>query len=171
MREQPHLRGNRAIRNRLLGQAQLLVYLQCPRLHTNRFGKLCDALVFLNNYKLDSTNSATLTRTQLVAKISSGDKVTIIGVSPGAGQRMGIDRNLNGVLDADEPRPTLQIAHAAGQAVIKWPFSGVGVLEESASLNPATWTNNTNAVEIANGFNFVTNSPGAAVKFFRLRQQ
>jgi YVTN family beta-propeller protein len=61
-----------------------------------------------NLYMLDSTNLAKLTRSELERKLLAGDKLTIMGVPPGSGQRMGIDRDLNGVLDADEPLPELQ---------------------------------------------------------------
>jgi hypothetical protein len=121
------------------------------------------------SYKLDSTNSPALTRTQLVARIQSGDTLTIMGVPPGSGPRMGIDRDLNGVLDGDEPLPLLQLASAAGNAVLIWPLSAVGVLEETWSLTSPAWSNNTDAVVIANGYNFVTNTPGASARFFRLR--
>ena len=122
-----------------------------------------------NNYKLNSTNSATLTRAQLVAKISAGDQLTIMGVPPGAGQRMGLDRNLNGVLDADEPLPKLDIKPSDGGFVINWPLSAAGFLEETPDLAAPTWSNNADAVVIASGLNFVTNSPGAGTKYFRLR--
>jgi hypothetical protein len=123
-----------------------------------------------NNYRPDSTNLATLTRSQLVAKIQAGDTLTVIGVPPGSGQRMGIDRDLNGVLDADEPLPALQIAQAGGNAVINWPLSAAGFnLETAPSLSSASWSNVTDAVEIVGMKNFVTNTPGVGAKFFRLR--
>ena len=94
-----------------------------------------------------------------------------MGVPPGSGQRMGIDRDLNGVLDADEPLPALQIAQAGASAVINWPFNAVGFnLETASSLSSVSWSNVNDPVEIAGTRNFVTNaSPGT--KFFRLRQQ
>lgn len=125
-----------------------------------------------NNYKLDSTNSATLTRAQLVAKVQAGDIVTLMGVPPGSGQRMGIDRDLNGVLDGDEPLPRLQIAQAGGSAVINWPLGATGFnLETATSLASASWSNVNDPVEIVNNFNFVTNPPGSGARYFRLRQQ
>ncbi|MEK7706944.1 MAG: hypothetical protein AAB380_02985 [Verrucomicrobiota bacterium] len=124
-----------------------------------------------NNYKLDSTNDVTLTRAQLAAKVQAGDTLAVMGVPPGAGQRMGIDRDLNGVLDADEPLPKLQLAQAGGKLVLNWPLSAAGFLEEASSLSAPTWSNNTDAVEIANNFNYVTNSPGSDAKYFRLRMQ
>jgi hypothetical protein len=105
----------------------------------------------------------------LVAKIQSGDTLTLTGVPPGAGTRMGIDRNLDGVLDADVPRPSLQIAAAGNVSVLAWPFAAAGfLLEESTNLS-GVWTSSTNPVEIVNGFNYVTNSPANGTKFFRLR--
>jgi len=125
-----------------------------------------------SNYKLDSTNSTPLTHAQLVTKISAGDMLTITGVPSGAGQRMGIDRNLNGVLDADEPLPALQIALTGGSAVINWPLSAAGfTLEETTDLGFPIWSDNTNAVEIVGNSNFITNAPATATKFFRLRQK
>lgn len=63
-----------------------------------------------NNYKLDRTGAAALTRAQLGAKITAGDVLTPMGVPPGSGVRMGIDRDADGVLDADPtgtpPSPT-----------------------------------------------------------------
>jgi hypothetical protein len=84
---------------------------------------------------------------------------------------MGIDRNLNGVLDADEPLPSLQLVQAGENVVLSWPLSAAGYLEEAPSLGTPTWSNNPDAVVIANNFNFVTNSPGAGAKYFRLRLQ
>jgi YVTN family beta-propeller protein len=126
----------------------------------------------LNHYRLDSTNSTPLTRAQLVSRIQAGDTLTIMGVPPGSGQRMGIDRDLNGILDFDEPRPQLQIARVSNQAVVKWPWGAVGYrLEHNTNLASSTWSDDTNAVEVVNQFNFVTNSSNDATKFFRLRRQ
>ena len=123
-----------------------------------------------NNYKPDSTNLTTLTRAQLVAKILAGDRLTVMGVPPGSGQRMGIDRDVNGVLDADEPPPTLQIASAGANLVMNWPLSAAGFALESADAVPgATWTTVTNPVEIIGTQNFLTNAPGSDAKYFRLR--
>jgi len=122
------------------------------------------------NYKADTTNLTTFTRAELVTKILAGDTLTVMGVPPGSGQRMAIDRNLNGILDGDEPLPSLQITAAGSGSLLSWPASAAGfILEESASLNPVTWTASTNEIGIANGFNYATNAPGSGAKFFRLR--
>lgn len=125
----------------------------------------------LNNYRLDSTNSAPMTRAQLTARVQAGDALTVMGVPPGSGQRMGIDRDLNGVLDFDEPPPQLQIARVSNQTVLSWPLSAVGFgLEQTASLSAPAWSASTNAVEIVNQLNFVTNHPADSTMFFRLRR-
>ena len=87
-------------------------------------------------------------------------------------QRSGIDRNVNGVLDADEPQPQLQLGLAGANTVLSWPASAVGfILEESSTLSPGSWSNSPAAVEIVNGINYATNAPGAGLKFYRLRMQ
>jgi DNA-binding beta-propeller fold protein YncE len=122
------------------------------------------------NYKPDTTNLTTLTRSQLVAKIQAGDTLTVMGVPPGAGQRMGIDRNSDGVLDGDVPPPQLQIAQAGSNAVLNWPLSAAGFnLETTPNLSPVTWSNVTDPVEIVGLQNFLTNTPSGGAKFFRLR--
>jgi len=124
-----------------------------------------------NTYKPDSTNLPSLTRAQLAAKVLAGDALTIMGVPPGSGQRMAIDRDLNGVLDADEPLPGLQIALSAAKIVVSWPLGAVGfVLQEAASLDSPAWTDTPDAVSIVNGFNSIVRDPASTTRYFRLRQ-
>jgi len=99
--------------------------------------------------------------------------LSLIGVAPGTGQRMGIDRDADGVLDTDEPLPLLQITSsgAGAQTALAWPYNAAGFqLEETPELASGMWTTSTNAVTIANGFNYVTNDAGPGARFFRLRQ-
>lgn len=56
-----------------------------------------------NNWQTDKTGLGPFTSQQLAVLIRLGDTLTLTGVPGGSGVRMGIDRNLNGVLDADEP--------------------------------------------------------------------
>jgi len=91
-----------------------------------------------------------------------------MGVPPGSGTRMAIDRNSDGILDGDVPPPKLQIAGGA----LKWPYASAGyVLETSPSLASSVWTNATDAVEVINGQNVVTNPAGNGTRFYRLRLQ
>lgn len=84
---------------------------------------------------------------------------------------MGIDRDLNGVLDADEPLPRLQIREAGSGTVLHWPLSAVGFrLQAASSLSEDSWSNASSAVVVVGDQNFVTNSMSPGTKFFRLRQ-
>jgi hypothetical protein len=122
------------------------------------------------NYKPDTVSLPTFTRAQLTAKIQAGDTLSIMGVPPGSGQRMGIDRNLNGVLDADEPLPSVQIEAAGNSTVVSWPASAAGfLLEETPGLAPPSWTGTTGEIQTVGSFNYVTNSPIIGTRFFRLR--
>ena len=58
-----------------------------------------------NSYQTDTTGLGPFTQAQLITMIQHGDVLTIMGVPPGSGVRMGIDRNLDGVLDGDGPQP------------------------------------------------------------------
>jgi YVTN family beta-propeller protein len=124
-----------------------------------------------NIYKPDSTNLPSLTRSQLAAKVLAGDTLTIMGVPPGSGQRMAIDRDLNGVLDADEPLPSLQIAQSAGKLLLNWPLAAAGFnLQQVGSLAGGAWADNTNPVTIVGSSNLVTNDTSASTLYFRLRK-
>ncbi len=137
-------------------------------LNGQRHGFLYQPLA--NNYKPDSINLTPFSRAQLVAKVQAGDTLMIMGVPPGSGKRMAIDGDFNGVLDADEPLPRLEITQVSGKAVINWPLNAVGfLLEESPSLGSPIWSANTNEVDIANNLYFVTNTLPNYAKFFRLR--
>jgi hypothetical protein len=124
-----------------------------------------------NNYQPDSTNLPAFTRAQLVTRIQNGDRLSLMGVPPGSGIRMGIDRNSDGVLDGDVPAPSLHIVQATAGAVISWPYSAAGFsLETTPSLAGPNWTNTLDPLEIVGGQNVVTNPPSNNAKFFRLRR-
>jgi hypothetical protein len=83
---------------------------------------------------------------------------------------MGIDRDLDTVLDADVPSPSLQIARTAASTVINWPYSAAGFnLESATALVPSAWSNVMDPVEVITNRNYVTNSSPSTVQFFRLR--
>ena len=64
-----------------------------------------------NDYRTDRTGIGPFTRAELVEKIGGGDTLTVMGVPPGSGLRMGIDRNVDGLLDGDVgmPMPPLTV--------------------------------------------------------------
>jgi hypothetical protein len=54
-----------------------------------------------NDYVADRTGLGPFIRAELLAKIAAGDTLSLMGVPPGSGVRMGIDRDLDGRLDGD----------------------------------------------------------------------
>jgi hypothetical protein len=113
---------------------------------------------------------AALTHAQLVARIQAGDTLNLMGVPPGSGMRMGIDRNEDGVLDGDVPQPKLEIEMVNGAAAIHWPLSAAGFTPETSDgLASNSWTGATNPVEISGGDNYITNPISGSARFYRLR--
>lgn len=123
-----------------------------------------------NNYRPDTTNLAAMTRAQLQSKIASGDTLTVMGVPPGSGQRMGIDRDLDATLDGDEPRPRLEIAKAPPNVLISWPTNAPYVLERALGLPSTNWRVDTSRRGIVGPSFQVTNSASSNALFFRLRE-
>ncbi len=54
-----------------------------------------------SSYILDKSGAAAMKFSQLYSLVKLGDTLTVMGVPPGAGRRMGIDRNLDGTLDGN----------------------------------------------------------------------
>ncbi|MEY2408356.1 MAG: hypothetical protein QOF48_1026, partial [Verrucomicrobiota bacterium] len=125
----------------------------------------------VDNYLADSTVLGTMTRDQLRARILAGDTLTLMGVPLGSGTRIGIDRNENGVLDGDEPRPSLRITAGSGAAVVAWSTNRPGfVLERSIALPAPQWNPDTNIRGVVGTEFNVTNSVSLSNLFFRLRE-
>jgi len=55
-----------------------------------------------NDYITDQTGLGPFVLAQIRGAIVKGDTLTFMGVPPGSGVRMGIDRDLNGILDGDQ---------------------------------------------------------------------
>jgi hypothetical protein len=121
-------------------------------------------------YKPDTTNAAAMTRSQLRAKILAGDTLTLLGVPPGSGTRMGIDRNLDGELDGDVPPPSLRITQVSTNALVAWSTNAAGfVLERTVSLPPTNWWTDTNLRGLVGNEFAITNALSPTNYFFRLR--
>lgn len=120
------------------------------------------------DYQVDSTNIPPLTRLQLAAKVQSGDTLTLMGVPPGSGDRIALDRNSNGTLDADEPPPKLQITRSGQTIIISWPFSSGFVLESATDLSPNSWTAVDVPAEILNNQSIITLTLSSTPTFYRL---
>jgi DNA-binding beta-propeller fold protein YncE len=120
-------------------------------------------------YSPDSTNMNAFARAQLTARVAAGDQLTIMGVPPGTGIRMGIDRDEDGVLNADMPPPKVQLAATGTNVVISWPFNAVGFsLEYTTNLVSGLWTAASEPLEVTNSVNVVTASAALARRFYRL---
>ena len=84
---------------------------------------------------------------------------------------MGIDRDEDGVLDADIPAPILNIAKVPGAAVLHWPFSAAGFLLEQSPFAPSlNWSNVLDPWVIVGDQNYVTNAFSGSSGAFRLHQ-
>jgi len=105
---------------------------------------------------------------QLTTKVQNGDALTIMGVPPGSGVRMGIDRDGDGVLNADVPPPSLQIFRLSNNVVVNWPLTASAYTLQTAGLLSG-WTNSADPVEIVNNQNYITNAIAPTPKFYRLR--
>jgi YVTN family beta-propeller protein len=122
-------------------------------------------------YRVDTLSLQDFSRAQLVTNILAGDTLTFVGVPPGSGTRMALDRDSDGTLDGDTPPPRLQIALGAGSPVLNWPFSAAGFNLETAPSIGAPWTKLSDPLEIIGNQNYVTNSSPGAVQVYRLHGQ
>ncbi len=124
-----------------------------------------------NDYQSDSTNRPALSRAQLVSLISTGGTVTIMGVPPGSGMRLALDRNLDGVLDGDAPPVSLRIARGLSNGLVTWPTNANGyVLQTATSLPSTNWTAETSLRATVGGEFAITNSVISTNRFYRLKQ-
>ena len=115
------------------------------------------------------TNLAPLTKAQLQTYIMAGDTLSLTGVPPGSGTRMGIDRNQDGVYDGDTPAPALQIAHSPGIVTLAWPYSAAGYSLETTTSLYLTWTPVIAPLTIVGGQNVVTLTNPNPIGFYRLQ--
>ncbi|HXG46537.1 MAG TPA: hypothetical protein VNO52_02855 [Methylomirabilota bacterium] len=123
------------------------------------------------SYQPDSTNAPALTRAQLEAEVAGGATLSLMGVPPGTGPRLGLDRNEDGVLDGDAAPPALRIHRTQDQVVITWPTNQTGYVLERTTVLPATrWQPDTSARGLVGGNFSVTNSLTSSNLFFRLRE-
>ena len=100
----------------------------------------------------------------------AGDTLTLLGVPVGSGYRMGIDRDENGVLDGDEPKPSLRITRNGSQSVVAWPTNRAGYyLERATSMPAAPWNADTNIRGVTGPDFTVTNATAVSNLFFRLK--
>lgn len=90
-------------------------------------------------YRGDSQRLPLLTREQLFDRLTEGDALTFTGVLPGDGPRQGFDRNRNGIPDAEEPKPSLNVFSRAGRLRVSWPEESADWLPERAPAVSGPW--------------------------------
>ena len=122
------------------------------------------------NYVTDKIGVGPFTRADLVAKVNAGDILSVIGVPPVSGQRMGLDRDLNGVLDGDETSSSLAALRSGTGITISWPTNSMGVaLEFTESLSPSSWRTETSAQSVEADRRMITVPMANQSRFYRLR--
>ncbi len=123
-------------------------------------------------YVSDKAGEPALARNQLLALLGPNDVVTFSGTLIGQGLRRGGDRNRNGILDADEAKPTINLYKPGGSVVgIAWPESAGGWVLERSTGPAGPWTTMLLPLQRYDGFIGLHYDPaGARTGFFRLRR-
>ena len=124
-----------------------------------------------NDYLSDQAAFAPFTRSALEAKIAAGATLTIMGAPRTSGQRLGVDRDADALLDADEPMPQLAISFSPNAPHLAWPGINASlVLEFTDSLVSPNWQPVT-APRISAGASVnVLDSTIGAQRYYRLRK-
>ena len=124
-----------------------------------------------SDYVTDKTGVGPFTHAELVARITKGDTLSVMGVPLVSGQRMGIDRDVDGVLDGDQLPPSLTAERSDAGFRISWPTNAVGVvLEFSPSLSPDDWRTETSVRSVDAEHVTVTVPVTDPMRFYRLRR-
>jgi YVTN family beta-propeller protein len=122
------------------------------------------------NYVTDKTGLGPFTHADLIARVMAGDTLTVMGVPPVSGQRMGTDRNWNGVPDGDEMPPSLAALRSSTGITISWPTNSVDVvLEFTDSLSPSSWRTETSAQSVEADRRMISMPMANQSRFYRLR--
>ncbi len=123
-----------------------------------------------NDYASDQTGLGPFTRAQLQTLIAGGASLTVMGVPPGNGTRLGTDRDGNLISDSDEPLPRLDPALSAGAPQLLWPAANSSlVLEFTDALDLPDWQPVTEARSIAGPSVLVRDPAAGPRRFYRLR--
>jgi hypothetical protein len=123
-----------------------------------------------SRYITDKAGETALSRSQLLALLGTNDAITFTGMPFGQGNRRGGDRNRNGVLDSDEPKPAMSLFRPGGSRVgLAWPEAGWALERSPAPVGP--WSLVLQPFERSGGTVRLDYDPaGAAMGFFRLRR-
>ena len=124
-----------------------------------------------NDYLSDQTGLGPLTRAALQAKVTAGATLTFMGVPRNSGQRLGVDRDGDAILDADEPMPRLNLAFSSNAPQLAWPIADAAlVLEYSDSLTSPNWKPVTEPRAPAGGSISVLDPTPNPQRYYRLRK-
>lgn len=92
------------------------------------------------NYQSDRSSDPALSRAGLLDLLGPGDSLTFLGVQPGGGARLGGDRDGDGILDGDEPRPWTLLQPASGHVSLQWPAGMDDWIPQTTSSPTAEWS-------------------------------
>ena len=124
-----------------------------------------------NDYLSDQTGLGPFTRAALQAKIAAGATAAVVGVPRGSGQRLGVDRDGNAALDADEAMPGLVVSRPGAAPRLAWPAVNAALLLEfSDSLDSPAWLPVTEPRAISGGSLWVLDPSAGIRRFYRLRR-
>jgi hypothetical protein len=119
-----------------------------------------------NRYIRDNQTDQPLTRTQLLDLLDNDDRLTVSGIPLSEIQIRSGDRNLNGLPDRTEPRPTPILSMVDGQMKIQWN-DGLDWFPQSAPDLSTPWLPAQGEME-PSGFILPAERP--ATQFFRLQR-
>ena len=122
-------------------------------------------------YEPDTTGETLLTRGTLLAMLGPNDALTYLGVPYRRGFRLGKDRDLNGILNRDEAKPSLAVSRLGTNARLQWPAQPAGWVLESATTLGGEWETVTQP-RVSAGVSWQLDDPIASVpaRFYRLRR-
>lgn len=124
-----------------------------------------------NDYLADRSAAAPLNRAAIEALISNGATAILMGVPRGSGQRFGVDRDGDGILDADEPMPRLELSRSGNTPQLAWPaVDSALVLEYSDSLVSPNWQPVTEPRATAGAAVSVGDPVAGQQRYYRLRK-
>lgn len=138
-------------------------------------GRLAGSLVSLRFDPVDSRYHSGVTerawsRDQVLAMLGPGDAVTALATSFGNGARCSVDRDGNGVSDADDPRPRLDIRRGPSGWVARWRPNSPGWLLESTPNLRVPWRVAADSGLPSETVREIPFEPDAGMGFFRLRR-
>ena len=124
-----------------------------------------------NRYVSDVSADPQLTRAELLAMVLNDSVLSVLGVPPGAGNRMALDRDEDGVRDGDGASPALDSWVEGGSPVVSWPTNEYWyVLESSDDIQASAWSTVTEVRYTDGNQVIVTNNAPESAKTFRLRR-